>query len=122
MNRILATPSTGPRRRGQGISCLSALICLILVSCTTESRVVSAGEGPDTAAAAPADAKPAAPSETWDVYLLQGQRVGRGRTTVRQETEGGQTVLRTENTSHLSVKRAGQTSEQDIRSMSVETP
>ena len=48
--------------------------------------------------------------------------MGYGRTTVRREIEADSAVLRTENTSHLSVQRAGQTSEQDLRTLSIETP
>ena len=82
-------------------------MCLVVVSCTNDSRVLPAGEGRADAAGAAAGAKPEAPRETWDVYLLQGKRVGYGRTTVRREIEAGRAVVRTENTSHLSVKRGG---------------
>jgi hypothetical protein len=60
--------------------------------------------------------------DTWDVYFLQGKRVGYGHTTVRRDVEGGQPVLRAETLNHLAVKRDGQTTEENIRSASVETP
>ena len=139
MKCIIATlgtrPRTGPLLVTSGVfpptrarHCLfqgvaQAFICLVFLSCANDARLLSAGEGQDTTAAnAAAGAKSAAPLETWDIYRLQGQRVGYGRTTMRRETEAGTAVIRTENTSHLSVKRAGQTSQQDIRSMSIETP
>jgi len=59
--------------------------------------------------------------EAWDIYLMQGKRIGYGYTTIRHGVEAGQQVVSTESLNHLAVKRAGQTSEQDIRSKSVET-
>ncbi len=60
--------------------------------------------------------------EVWDVYLMQGKRIGYGYTTIRQGVAAGQQVVSTESLNHLAVKRAGQTAEQDIRSKSTETP
>ncbi len=60
--------------------------------------------------------------ESWDIYLLQGKRIGYGRTTVRREMQSGREVLSIDAVNHLSMKRAGQTSVQDIRTTSVETP
>lgn len=65
---------------------------------------------------------PNVPRETWDVYLLQGKRVGHGHTAVSRRREAGREVVQTENASHLSIQRAGQASRQDVRTMSVETP
>ena len=61
--------------------------------------------------------------ETWDIYLLQGKRIGYGHTTVRHEIGSrAATGRRTESLNHLAVKRDGQTTRQDIRTTSVETP
>ena len=105
MTHMIATPSTCPRTvplLGTGSAlqpirakqCLlravaQALICLILVNCTTDSRVLSAAEGPDTTAAgAAAAAKPAAPLETWDIYSHARQAVGYVHTTIRNVEVG----------------------------------
>ena len=112
MNRIFATHAR--RTRGRSIGLLRTGWAAVdwLRSCPRAKAGRGSGARP----------RKAATRETWDVYLLQGQRVGYGRTTVRREIEAGRAVVRTENTSHLSVKRGGQTSEQDIRGVSVETP
>lgn len=60
--------------------------------------------------------------DTWDAYLMQGKRIGYGHTTVRRETTGRRNLLRTDSLNHLAVKREGQTTEEDIRGMSIETP
>lgn len=62
------------------------------------------------------------PRETWDVYLLQGKRIGYGKTTVQSNVDEGQDVVVTTGLNHLAVKRAGQTTEEDILTTSVETP
>ena len=53
---------------------------------------------------------------------MQGKRIGYGNATVRKAVEGGQTVVLTDSVNHLAVKRAGQLTEEDIRSRSTETP
>jgi len=62
------------------------------------------------------------PRETWDVYLLQGKRIGYGKTTIRSEVQEGQNVVVISGLNHLAVKRAGQTTEEDILTTSVEAP
>ncbi len=138
MTHMIATPSTCPRTvplLGTGSAlqpirakqCLfravaQALICLILVNCTTDSRVLSAAEGPDTTAAgAAAAAKPAAPLETWDICLMQGKPVGYVHTTIRN-VGSGRNVVRTESENHLSFNRGGQVAKMEVRVMSLETP
>ena len=78
----------------------------------------------DPAPAPKVAAEPAAVQdrEAWDVYIMQGKRIGYGYTTIRQGVAAGQQVVSTESLNHLAVKRAGQTAEQDIRSKSTETP
>ena len=60
--------------------------------------------------------------DDWDVYLMQGKRIGYGHVTVRHETTAHRNLLRTDSLNHLAVKREGQTTEEDIRGMSIETP
>ena len=78
--------------------------------------------------APPADAKAATPPatnqprESWDIYLLQGSRVGYGHAIARREVESGRDVLRTEGSAHLVLRRGSDTSRQTTRTTSVETP
>lgn len=60
--------------------------------------------------------------DTWDVYLLQGKRIGYGHTTVAHGNDAGRQTIVTDSLSHLAIKREGQTTEEDIRTKSVETP
>ena len=62
------------------------------------------------------------PRESWEIYLLQGSRVGYGHTVARREVESGRDVLRTESVSHLALRRNNDVSRQEIRAASVETP
>ena len=50
------------------------------------------------------------PRESWEIYLLQGSRVGYGHTVARREVESGRDVLRTESVSHLALLAATTTS------------
>ncbi len=64
--------------------------------------------------------------EAWEVYFLQGNRVGYGHTTARRDVEssrntGRREVLRTESVCRLSLRRGSQTNRQEIRVSSVET-
>jgi hypothetical protein len=89
-----------------------------LAGCTKSPSAVSAA--PPPAAAAAQDAAPPE-HESWEVYRMQGKRIGYGNATVRRTVEGGQSVVLTESVSHLAVKRAGQLTEEDIRGQSTET-
>jgi hypothetical protein len=71
---------------------------------------------------AASDSPPVGARETWDVYLLQGKRVGYGHTTVRRDAESAAQVVSTENVGCLAIRRADQTTKLEIRSASVETP
>ena len=90
-----------------------------LAGCTKSPSAVSAA--PPPAAAAAQDAAPPE-HESWEVYRMQGKRIGYGNATVRRTVEGGQSVVLTESVNHLAVKRAGQLTEEDIRGQSTETP
>jgi hypothetical protein len=135
MNRIFVMPTIF-RRRGLGrhTACAAYFcgrhvasaayvllpICAVLAGWASRVPLSCAAENGNATAVAAAKAE--SPRETWDIYFLQGHRVGYGCTTIRHETEDGKPVVRTENTSRLSIQREGQTSQQDLRSLSVETP
>ena len=63
-----------------------------------------------------------AEGETWDVYYIQGARVGHGRTKITHADKSGRKVVRIEAFNRLSIQRFGQPTEQDIRFTSVDTP
>ncbi len=60
--------------------------------------------------------------ETWDVYVIQGARIGYGRTNIKHTTEKGRKIVRIEGLNHLAVKRFGEETIQEIRFTSNETP
>ncbi len=96
---------------------------LILAGCTNSSPPLLAEQKPVGKSAAAADGlRPLEPRESWDVYVLQGKRVGYGHTTVSRKTEAGQTLLRIENLSRLTFRRGSDTTEQVISAACMETP
>ncbi|MEN6558761.1 MAG: transglutaminase domain-containing protein [Thermoguttaceae bacterium] len=86
--------------------------CFLLVACT--AQVVVAADSKQVA--------DRSDREFWEVYFLQGKRIGYGHTTVRGDREGGQPIVRVDSLNHMAANRAGQTATQDIRTTSVETP
>ncbi len=61
------------------------------------------------------------PRETWDVFFVQGAKVGYGQTTVTPFEEDGARWVRVELVYHLRLKRFGQTSEEELRLSSIES-
>ncbi len=82
----------------------------------------STGPEPAPAADSAAAKASAEAAETWDLYRMQGKRIGYGHTTIRRQSEAGRSLVVTESLNHLSLKRGDETSRQDIRTASVETP
>ena len=60
--------------------------------------------------------------DVWDVYTIQGNRVGHGHTQVKRVEKDGRGLLQIDALTHLSVKRFGQTTSQEMRFTSQETP
>jgi hypothetical protein len=90
--------------RGRNVSLLSLFTGLLVLSANT-----LLAQTPDRGAAEP----PAATDklekeETWQVIYLSGQRIGYTHTTIVPIEEGGKTVVRTSNITHMSIKRFGQ--------------
>ncbi|MEN6451515.1 MAG: transglutaminase domain-containing protein [Thermoguttaceae bacterium] len=65
--------------------------------------------------------KPEPTRETWDVCVMQGARVGYVHTTVHHKTKAGETVVRTENVTRLSLNRNGQVATMETTVASDET-
>jgi hypothetical protein len=68
-------------------------------------------------------AKTTAARDTWDIYFMQGKRIGYAHTqsSWQRDSESGQELVRAERLDHLAVKRDGQTTEEDILTISLET-
>lgn len=62
------------------------------------------------------------PNTIWESFYLQGAKIGYGQTTTRPVTRGERRLIETESLNHLSITRFGQTSKQDLRMRSLETP
>lgn len=98
-----------------------------LLGCGSTHDPAALGQASPPAASAPAAAAPAAPRadlvrDVWDVINMQGQRVGYTHTTVARENRSGQEVLRIDCLNHLAIARGRDSTEQDIRCTSQETP
>jgi Transglutaminase-like superfamily len=59
--------------------------------------------------------------ETWDAYSMQGVRVGYAHTIISKVVEDGRELVRTWSEIHMSLKRAGQTTNQDMTLTSWDT-
>jgi len=59
--------------------------------------------------------------EIWDVFYLQGAKIGYGRTSQRPVEDGVRKLIETSLLNHLSITRFGQTTEQDFEMTSLET-
>ena len=66
--------------------------------------------------------KPAGPEEIWEVYFMQASRVGHSHTTIEQVKEAGQALVHTRNKAVTTMKRGGQTIEQELTLASWDTP
>ena len=66
--------------------------------------------------------KPARAEEIWEVYFMQGSRVGHAQTTIENVTEAGQALVHTRNKALTTMKRGGQTIEQEMTLASWDTP
>jgi len=98
---------------------ITAAVLPILSSCSQSSPDAHGAPAAEGAAEAVAPNKE---RESWDILLLQGKRVGYAHTTARLVAESGRQILRTEDLARLSLRRGNDTVQQDIRSLSIETP
>ena len=63
-----------------------------------------------------------ATDDVWDVFYLQDAKIGYAHTTVRPIERGGRPLVEVDVFNHLEVSRFGQTSQQELKSRSLETP
>jgi hypothetical protein len=92
------------------------LVGVLFVPC------VLMGCAPPQSTAVSATASAGADRETWEIYIIQGTRVGYGRTAIKHVSVAGSTQLQVEGLQHLSVKRFNQRTEQEMSFSSIETP
>ena len=103
--------------------CRLAAGLLILAGCTNNFPQFQAEQkqNPKTAGTK-TDFHPLKPCQSWNVYVLQGKRVGYGHTTVSRAVESGREVVHTGNVSRLTLRRGDDICRQVISGTSVETP
>lgn len=97
----------------------------LLAGCHDAAPPAKEAKSEPAASAAPGvDESPAAAvgQETWDVYFIQGDRVGYGRSAEQEVVDEGRTLLRIEAESQLFIKRFGQATDFGYRVSSLETP
>ena len=114
------------RRLHRSIVLASLLMAyLAMAGCSDESSQPEAVQklSPEqTASAAHAGSELPCPAQSWDIFLLQGKRMGYGHTTVAFIDENGKKFVLTKNVCRLTIRRGADTSEQVLASSSVETP
>jgi hypothetical protein len=59
--------------------------------------------------------------DIWDVYYLQGAKIGYGHTTVSTINRKGRDLVQVDSLNHLSITRFGETSEQEVTMQTLET-
>lgn len=115
---------------------LASLCCLALADCsrTTQPPAVAppvtvagseAPAGPATKQQASVEPKTGSQQrrrETWDVLLIEGQKIGYAHETTRELEVDGEKLLEITSQQNLTIKRSGQTVEQFIEITSVESP
>ncbi len=76
--------------------------------------------GPRSAASGESKSDPA--EIVWEAFYLQGTKIGYGRTTIEPVTKDGRELVQVDSLNHLTITRFGQTSEQDLKMSTLETP
>src|SRR5438045_2830675 len=87
---------------------LAAGIAVALGGCDAGAKHAHL-EGPNGAAVE------VSPQESWDVYYMQGAKIGYGHLLLEKTQDAGQTLVRTTIETSLTVRRFGQVSEQRTR-------
>ncbi len=97
---------------------MAAIVCwpvvLVYAGCAPQDRVEQAPAVESSAAAA-------TNREAWDVYYVQGVKVGYGVTRRSAVSEGNEDLIRYEGAMQLSVSRSGEAMKSEIRLGSLET-
>ncbi len=99
-----------------------AAVLLILAGCSDNASQSLAEQTEEAKKPAQADARRLEEGRSWDIYLLQGKRMGYGRTTVSRVVEDGRELVRTENLNRLKIRRGGEVVEQVISGSSLQRP
>ena len=100
--------------------CSLAIVVLTSVGCApADSTIATQSQPVGSGASAPARL---ASDDYWDVYYMQGSKVGYGHTTIGPAADEPKNLLRIEALNKLSVLRFGERSDQELRTVSFETP
>jgi hypothetical protein len=92
----------------------------LLVVAGCRPSAVDVNEGSPTATSAPRPTSGIG-DETWEVYYLQGSKIGYGQTVVRDVDRAGRSLIETESVNQLKLERYGQPVEQQIALATLET-
>jgi hypothetical protein len=105
------------------LTAVSVMAALLAASagCRPQSPASESG-AVSTASSAPVEGGKSVDQENWEVYYLQGSKIGYGHTTEERVGEGDQARLRYLAETHLAVKRFGDASQQSFTCTSWETP
>jgi hypothetical protein len=98
---------------------VAAALLPILSSC---SQAPQNADGAPPSQSKADNSTPNKEREAWDVIYMQGKRIGYCHSTARLVKEADKEVMRTEAAAHLSLRRGADTVQQDITSLSIETP
>jgi Transglutaminase-like superfamily len=60
--------------------------------------------------------------EIWEVYYLQGAKIGYGRTNIRELSRAGRRLVAVDSLNHLVISRFGQKAEQEVTLSTLESP
>jgi hypothetical protein len=101
---------------------LAALAGLLSLTGCSEPAAETPEKTISSEKSTPSSSKDTKKTETWDVLLIQGSRVGYGHNTIRTDIEDGRPVVRVESVNHVSIPRGGQPATMDASCSSVETP
>jgi hypothetical protein len=102
-----------------------ALVAVGLIGFISGCSRVVPSESPAGETAGAADSAPGAmpaQRETWDLLRIAGARAGYAHTAVKHVAEADRKLVKVEQTMHLAGRRFSETTEQDIRYTSTETP
>jgi transglutaminase-like putative cysteine protease len=102
---VMSRPS---RAFVRGLVCRLAVVCLTVIATGLRGSAAEALPAPEA-------------EEQWQVIYLSGQRVGYARTLVSPVTRDGETFVRTEADTHLTLKRFGQVLKMSTATRSEET-
>lgn len=102
---------------GVRLAVVGSFLLLAILGCRRHETEGTASRDKDAAAVQ----QPAVGEDIWDVYYLQGAKIGYGHTTVSTVKQDGKELVQVDSLNHLTITRFGETSEQEIKMRTLET-